>query len=159
MKSTPRPRAVHILLALLLPALSGIGHAAADPVPIGRTPSQLVTAAKASPNPLVGTWEIERKIEDKDAQWVETTVLQFLADGTYKSSVRNSLFPDQAKQELVSGRYALANEDSKGFSLALRPLVGDPEGGKDPWSAPVRVDWQGADSLRGPDGSVLKRSK
>jgi hypothetical protein len=159
MKYLPDLRTARLSLLLTLPVMSAICLAAADPVPLGRTPAPLVAVPGATANPMVGTWEIERKMEDKGASWVETTVLQFLADGTYSTSVRHSLFPDQAKQQLVTGHYAVSGQSGKGFQLALRPAANDPDAGKAATPVQVPVELLSSDSLRGPDGSVLKRIK
>lgn len=159
MKFTPDLRAARMVPSVILSAMLVMAPVIAVASTSGRVVPVLSVPTKPAENPMLGTWEIERKVEEKGADRTETTVLQFLADGTYKSWVKNSLFPDQDKQQLMHGRYAVSDHNSKGFALSLRAAAADPDAGKELWPEQVRVDQISADTLRGPDGSVIKRVK
>lgn len=104
---------------------------------------------------IVGTWGISREM--KEAGEVETTMIEFRADGTYATRLRSSVFKEQETMPLATGRYAVADDDGKGFTLVLDRAPGDPDGGKEDAPSRMRVSVVDDKTLRAEDGSVVQR--
>ena len=106
---------------------------------------------------LIGRWGYAGEL-DKETGEVETTVVEFLPDGRYVTTVRSNVFPDQAKRPLAQGRYSVGDVDKGGLMLVLARDAGDPEDKSDTTTKVrlVRID---DNSLRADDGSVAKRIK
>lgn len=141
----PLPRcAAFVLFLLAQAAMPALVHAQEkfDPV-----------AAK----PLIGRWGYAAPM-DKETGEVETTVVEFLPDGRYLTSVRSNLFPGQAKQVLAKGRYRVGDVDKAGITLVLARDAGDPED-KSETTTKVRLERIDDDTLRADDGSVATRIK
>lgn len=127
------------------------------------TPEVRLTAAaqgKGGENAkrLVGTWGIERP-GDKENNETITTLLEFRADGSYATRVRSSVFKDQEKQPLASGRYSIAEDNGKSFTLVLERAPGDPEESKDTATTRMLVAVVDENTLRAEDGSTVRRTR
>ncbi|PZO10154.1 MAG: hypothetical protein DCF27_03710 [Lysobacteraceae bacterium] len=107
---------------------------------------------------LFGTWGIERQ-GDKETNETVTTLIEFRADGSYGTRVRSSVFKDQEKQPLASGRYAVVEGDGKVFTLVLERAPGDPEESKE--TAMTRLSFAMVDdnTLTASDGSTVRRTR
>ena len=108
---------------------------------------------------IVGSWGFSRNSEDKELAEIETSVVNFMRDGTYTTSLRSSVFPDQGKQPLASGRYKVAEAEKGGLLLMLERAPGDPDADKSTAQSKMSFTVVDPNTLRAEDGSVITRLK
>ena len=117
----------------------------------------LLPKASEAGKRLVGTWGIRR--DDKETGETETTLIDFRADGSYATRLRSSVFKEQEKMPLASGRYTVVEDEGKTFTLVLDRAPGDPDGGKEDAPSRMRISVVDDNTLRAEDGSVVQRTR
>lgn len=104
---------------------------------------------------LVGVWATSAT--DKESGDIETTLIQFNADGTYRTRLQSKLFGET--KQMASGRYAITNADKDSFTLNIEVLKGDPELDKADAVMAAKMRMPDANTLQSEDGQVVRRMK
>lgn len=104
---------------------------------------------------LVGVWG--KSTTDKESGDTETTLIEFKADGTYRTRLQSKLFGEAKKS--ASGRYVITDAVKDTFTLKIEVLRGDPDSDKSNEVMECKIRVLNANTLQSEDGQVVRRLK
>lgn len=105
---------------------------------------------------LIGAWSKSTQA-DKETGDVETTLIQFNADGSYRTRLQSKLFGET--KNMASGRFAVSDASKDSFTLNIEVLKGDPEMEKEDTAFAAKVRIVNVNTLQTEDGQMLRRVK